>query len=242
MKKWQVYAASATGAAHLARDIPCQDAFHWAAVDERLVAAVCDGAGSASQSATGADFVSRQLVERLSWQPSGALTPELIQQMLEQIRMDLYFLATEANNQLEDYACTLVAAWIDEQQVCLIHLGDGVAAVRAASGDEQLSVPENGEYANQTWFLTSENWREHLRITFVSLPVDQLILMSDGVQPFALDKSGQALFDPFMGPVIRYLQQTAEEPGSSALQATLGDPRTSEITGDDKTLLIALRS
>ncbi|VTR24589.1 Uncharacterised protein [Serratia fonticola] len=38
--------------------------------------------------------------------------------------------------------------------------------------------------------------------------------MSDGVQPFALDKSGQALFEPFMGPVIRYLQQTAEEPAA----------------------------
>ncbi len=66
-------------------------------------------------------------------------------------------------------------------------------------------------------------------------------MMTDGVQPFALNRRGDALFSPFIDPVLRYLQQSSEAEGSEALRATLDDPRTWAITGDDKTLLVALR-
>ncbi|MNI87484.1 hypothetical protein D3C73_1446860 [compost metagenome] len=64
--------------------------------------------------------------------------------------------------------------------------------------------------------------------------------MSDGVQPFAMSRAGDSLFQPFIAPVIRYLAGVDETHGSQALHATLADPRTDQITGDDKTLLVAL--
>lgn len=45
-----------------------------------------------------------------------------------------------------------------------------------------------------------------------------------------------------MDPVLRYLPQVSEVEGSEAIRATLDDPRTWAITGDDKTLLVALRN
>ena len=67
-------------------------------------------------------------------------------------------------------------------------------------------------------------------------------MMTDGVQPFALNRAwGMRCSLPFIDPVLRYLQQSSEAEGSEALRATLDDPRTWAITGDDKTLLVALR-
>lgn len=73
-----------------------------------------------------------------------------------------------------------------------------------------LLLPENGEYANQTWFLTSDDWREHLHISPFSGRATRLVMMTDGVQPFALNRRGDALFSPFIDPVLRYLQQSSE--------------------------------
>jgi len=79
-----------------------------------------------------------------------------------------------------------------------------------------------------------------LRLTRFEGPVQALVLMSDGVQPFAMTRRGDTLFQPFFAPVLRYLSAVDDVHGSQALQATLSDPRTDGITGDDKTLLIAL--
>ena len=81
-------------------------------------------------------------------------------------------------------------------------------------GTRYVSQPENGEYANQTWFVTSENWEAHLRVIPLNKPVKQVILMSDGVQPFAMNKACDALYEPFITPVIRYLKTVSEDSGS----------------------------
>jgi hypothetical protein len=87
-----------------------------------------------------------------------------------------------------------------------VHIGDGAAAL-SLDAEQHFSLPENGEYANQTWFLTSDDWREHLHISQFAGRATQLVMMTDGVQPFALNRRGDALFSPFIDPVLRYLQQ-----------------------------------
>lgn len=246
MMTWSIYAASATGASHKQRNIVCQDAFAFHREKNTLIAAVCDGAGSARFSDVGARYVTRLFVQRLSELPEvDYLSAEQVKsgaiRILNEIRQQLADLATQKGHDLKDYACTLVAAWIGDKNGWLVHLGDGLAVVTDKNTQTTLSLPENGEYSNQTWFLTATDWQPHLRFT----PIEhsqQLILMSDGVQPFAMNKQGNGLYDPFITPVIRYLSQVDEELGNKALFGTLDDPRTYEITGDDKTLLIAFRS
>ncbi len=118
------------------------------------------------------------------------------------------------------------------------HIGDGVGVVEFDDGTSVLSLPENGEYANETYFVTQDEWSAHLRVTPFSGRVRCLALMSDGAMSFAFKKTG--LFRPFMDPVVSYLNNTEEAEGSEALLATLAGEGTWTITSDDKTLLVAL--
>ncbi len=246
---WSIYCASVQGRSHQENNQPCQDAWSVEHTANGLAACVCDGAGSARYSDVGSRYVSRLFVQRVSeFGDVDYLTIEEIQPViirtLSAIREQLVSLANDKQGELKDFACTLVAAWIGKRQGFLFHLGDG-AAIASYQQDGQridtVSVPENGEYANQTWFLTSTDWQEHLRITPITAKIERVILMSDGVQPFAMNKHCDALYLPFIEPVTRFLQQNDEQTGSEALKGTLDDPRTYSITGDDKTLLVAFR-
>lgn len=244
-------AASATGRSHLDRGQPCQDAQASACVGAALVAAVCDGAGSATHSDIGAQHVSRSVVDALAASallrataplalPVEVLRP-LVETAIEDARGQLALKAAGQGVRLADHACTLVGVLADARGGWFFHVGDGVAAC-AFNGDaaDAVSLPANGEYANETWFVTGSNWREQLRLTRFEGDVQAIVLMSDGVQPFAMSRAGNTLFEPFIAPVLRFLGGVDEAHGSAALHATLADPRTDQITGDDKTLLIAL--
>ncbi|KRB06793.1 PP2C family serine/threonine-protein phosphatase [Lysobacter sp. Root690] len=248
---WRIYAASATGTSHVGKGIPCQDAFAFHADGERLVAVVCDGAGSASRSDQGsrvvADTVTRVLSERLRGD-STVLDDEhafeaLASAAIETARAALVEMAEADKASLSSYAATLVGFAGDGQRGWFFHIGDGIGVAEAASTDEPgvVSAPENGEYSNETYFVTGDAWRQHLRVLAVSASTARLALMSDGAMPFAMDKGNTGLFKPFIDPVARYLASVGEDDGSRALLGTLDDPRTHGITSDDKTLLIALR-
>lgn len=252
---WRIYAASATGTSHVGKGIPCQDAFAFHADGERLVAVVCDGAGSASRSDQGsrvvADTVTRVLSERLR-SGSPALDDEdafeaSASEAIQTVRAALIEIADTDKASLSSYAATLVGFAGDGQRGWFFHIGDGIGVAEAsadhASADEAsvVSAPENGEYSNETYFVTGDAWRQHLRVLAVTAPTARLALMSDGAMPFAMDKGNTGLFKPFIEPVARYLASVGEDDGSRALLGTLDDPRTHGITSDDKTLLIALR-
>lgn len=246
MNDWLAYGASVTGIAHQERQIPCQDAYFIRRKGEYLIAAVCDGAGSSRYSEQGAQLVARLFTLRITeWPNIDLLTEKQItqgaKQLIEDIRLQLAEYAEIKQCALNEYASTLVACWVGDDSGYLFHLGDGIAVVEYCDGTSYVSQPENGEYANQTWFVTSENWEAHLRVIPLNQPVKQVILMSDGVQPFAMNKAGDALYEPFITPVIRYLKTVSEDSGSEALAGTLADPRTHSITGDDKTLVICIR-
>ena len=60
--KWKVFFASATGKYHLDRNDPCQDAGHYAVIDDVLIGVVCDGAGSSSNGQSGSEFFADTLL------------------------------------------------------------------------------------------------------------------------------------------------------------------------------------
>lgn len=257
---WRIYAASATGSSHLDKGIPCQDACAFHARGDVLVAVVCDGAGSASRSDEGsrlvADMVARALGDRFEREPELLRGDqeaffEIAAEAVANARDALVEIAQTATVSLSSYAATLVGYAGDAQRGWFFHIGDGIGVAEpadaAAEDDETaaapvVSLPSNGEYANETYFVTGESWREHLRVLPVPAPTARLALMSDGAMPFAMQKNNAGLFKPFFDPVARYLASVDEELGSRALFGTLDDPRTHGITSDDKTLLIALRS
>jgi hypothetical protein len=247
---WRVFAASAIGTSHREDGRPCQDAFAYRADGDNLIAVVCDGAGSSDQSQVGARVVAESVVHAVAAQIGNNLvgadtSAERWRAVMETIitgaREALQAIAKAAAGELSSYASTLVGAVAWPSRLFFFHIGDGVAVARPRAPDARdiVSLAENGEYVNETYFVTGTEWLLHLRTSFHDVPIETVVLMSDGAAPFAMAKGQQELHHPFIDPVQRYLDQTGEAEGAAALARTLEDPRIDSITTDDKTLLIA---
>lgn len=247
---WKVFLASAAGRYHLAANAPCQDAGHYAVVDGVLIGVVCDGAGSAAEAQAGSQFFARTVAERLAAsikarefaQAGEADYREYLAPTIGAARAELGEIAAARRLTLRDFASTLVGCIVSRSGGCFFHVGDGFAIHQNDAGDSILSQPENGEYADETYFVTNEDWHEHLRITSVPeiLPGAVIGLMTDGTAPFAVNREKTGFFRPFLNPVVNYLRNAAEQDGSQALLGLLSSEKTLEITSDDKTLLLAL--
>lgn len=248
---WRIFAAAAIGSSHLEAGTPCQDAFAGRAVGDTVIACVCDGAGSQPLSHEGSRFLSDEVVRLLAdrvaaGEALAAADQEsfthIVRDIVGQVRAALEARAVASGVELSNYAATLVGAIASADRGYFFHVGDGVgaASLRDGSLPEIISVPENGEYANETYFVSGVDWSEHMHVTPIASPMREIALMSDGAAPFVMAKGGASLYRPFMDPVLRFLESNSEADGSHALSATLEDPRTHQITGDDKTLLLAL--
>jgi hypothetical protein len=151
---------------------------------------------------------------------------------------------TANGHSLSAFHATVVGAIAGPSGGIFFHLGDG-AAFATMLGDFSQSIfspPENGEYANETFFFTQPDWQNHLRLTSFDGQFDLIALMSDGVTPFALAPGASAPHEPFIGPLSRYLRSHTQEEGRKALAVTFEKDAIRRITGDDKTLVWALRA
>lgn len=250
--KWKVFFASATGKYHLDGNTPCQDFGHHVVVDDVLIGVVCDGAGSAREGQAGAEFFARNVTELLTEAvQSGKFTGgdevayrEHLAGIIGRVRADLEGAAQAREMTLRDFACTLVGCIASRSGGCFFHIGDGFAIYMEGDGESVLSRPENGEHADETYFVTDAGWNEHLRVTAIGqISQGGLIgLMSDGTAPFAVNRPKTGFYRPFIDPVVKFLRDATEEHGSEALKNVLADEKTYAITPDDKTLLLALAS
>jgi hypothetical protein len=250
--KWKVFFASATGKYHLTSNVPCQDAGHYAVIDDVLIGVVCDGAGSAREGQAGSEFFATKVTELVSESiQSGQFAQDTqsgygdyLAAIIETARSQLNDIAVGRQLAMRDFACTLVGCIISRDGGCFFHIGDGFAIYMKDDGESVLSLPENGEYSDETYFVTEDNWNEHLRVTLLSeVNRGGLIgLMSDGASPFAVNRPRTGFYRPFIDPVVAFLRNTTEHNGSQALRNVLEDEKTYEITSDDKTLLLALAS
>lgn len=242
---WSVFSASTIGKRNLQQGVAGQDASHCVVTHDVLVAVVCDGAGSVAEGRTGSQFVARTLAEQLSitLQAEGSACLEAtIQSAIESVRTRLADLASLRQLALHDFSCTLLGCVATRRGGCFFHIGDGFAIQQDAAGGSVLSRPENGEYADETYFVTDENWRDHLRLTALPAPEPGCVigLMSDGTAPFAVNRTRDGFFRPFIDPIAAFLREATAPNGNAALRTLLESPRACEISHDDKTLLLAL--
>jgi hypothetical protein len=251
---WRVFCASATGKRNLEHGVAGQDASHYIVAGDVLVAIVCDGAGSVPEGRSGAEFVARALAEELANAAQGdpglcdvealgsARLEAVIRGGVDVVRTRLGALAVSRELAPHDFSCTLVGCVASPGGGCFLQIGDGFAIQQAANGDCALSHPENGEYADETYFVTDETWNEHLRITPLPAPQPGCVigLLSDGTAPFAVNRARSGFFRPFIDPIAAYLREATAMTGNEALRNLLESPRAVEISPDDKTLLLAM--
>lgn len=252
---WKIVSESVRGADHGKDHLPCQDA-HASSVlgDGFLVAVVSDGAGSATQALFGATAITSYLTKWLTrWRQllkvsDIASIPSVeIQKVIERgiikVRGKLLIKSQCIHGTISDFHATLVGAIADQSGGWLFHIGDGAVLAFECRDSKNyiLSSPENGEYSNETYFFTQDDWKEHLRLTWFGPECDTLMLMSDGVTPAALAKGASAPFDSFINPVTKFLSENDVITGKRALVELLERPAMQAISGDDKTLVWARR-
>jgi Protein phosphatase 2C len=244
---WVVTAASVRGPDHARERRPRQDACAWRVEGCRLVAAIADGAGSAPMSREGARLCSATLVHALSGSspPLGNEENEAVREPVEAAIADVRSclecrLGGTARGSLRDYTATVVGVWAEGERGWLFHIGDGAAAAARAEdpADSVVSPPENGRFAEETFFFTDRAWRKHLRITPFSAR-NLVVLASDGAGSFTFAPRWRGLEAEFIGPLVRHLEGRRPAAARRTLALILRAPGAQAISGDDKTLVLA---
>lgn len=229
--------ATCTGRHHSAAGLPCQDKIALVRGMGTLCAALADGAGSRMDSDLGADCVTRCAAGLLAGEfdrlwalgddLAGYLTDACIQ-TLAHLEPPIY-----------EMACTLLFfAGHEDGRYLSGHLGDGLQILVKEGETSVFSPPENGEYQNETFFITALDAPEHLRVRRGRLESEgALLLMSDGM--------GEALYQhstgrpaPACATIVGWLQENGdEETISRALESNLREISRGR-SGDDLSLAV----
>jgi hypothetical protein len=253
---WKYVYCTIAGTSHFSSGLPCQDhslirEFTATDAESVLLLVASDGAGSASRAEVGSKLVCDSINARVDAylrQNSNLsdITKELIESWLDDwIRRDLYQQASAEQLQVREFACTLVAALLGTTTSIFLQIGDGAIVVAEDPGYRHIFWPQNGEYANSTYFVTDDMALDNLMFKKLETsPVDEISLFTDGIQSLALKFDTKSAHNPFFHPFFTRLRH--EPPGESEvlgplLQDFLNSPAVNERTDDDKTLLLATR-
>lgn len=253
---WGFAAASVIGRDHLRHNLPCQDAHlcevHEGSDGEILIAAVADGAGSATHSDAGAleacrafASVAKDLLRThhcpADWsQETGLVIATAVHEA--EVR-----LAEALGVAVSDLASTLVATVVGPSGGAFFQVGDGAMVTPAEEEGlwAWIHWPHQGEYANTTTFVTHEVDRQDFQFDTTDHVVDEIAMFSDGLQHLVLRMAEQTVQDVWfekMMPPIRNRAEPGEYTDLSASLATyLGSPIVADRTSDDVTLVLASR-
>ena len=195
---WKSVCCAVQGRGHKKKDLPCQDKVTRRLKDDVSVIALADGAGSEELSHFGAecvvncvaDFVAENFSKLIAETDGRNVTKKILEILLDALNVEAQRL--ECN--LKNLSSTLLVAAVNEENFFLAHLGDGVIGYINESGLKTVSTPDNGEFSNETVFVTSPNAASHLRIYKGRLKnISGFILMSDGAEQSLYHKRTKTL-------------------------------------------------
>lgn len=247
LSHWRVIAASVRGKSHEKVGQLCQDAHHWEKLpDGVLVAAVADGAGSATLGKVGAIVAAQTAVEiclqaHKPRHDDGEGWQEVLSDALVAAKIAVEAEAIACNMTARDLATTLILVIATPKLIAAAQVGDGVAVAGDARGNIiALTTPQRGEYANETTFLVSPNALDTAQINLWHGTPANIAILSDGLQLLALEVGEGTPHTPFFSPLFNFIAAvTDEDEAKEQLVAFLRSPRIAERTDDDLTLLLA---
>lgn len=222
----------------------CQDAVFGKGLNGTSCVALADGAGSRRLSGTGARRAVRVVVEYVLANFDSLFDQVLRDEkrnaassILDLISEELSSDRFSRRGSLEDYACTLIFAAAHEDRLLLGHLGDGLAFSVSTDSAEIASLPDNGEFANETYFLTGRDAIDHFRLEAKKLETPKSILLaSDGAAVSLLRRSDHAVA-PAVARMCEWTVLHPRKAMNAALRANL-EGMFRENTTDDCSIAI----
>jgi len=144
-----------------------------------------------------------------------------------------------------DFACTLLGAVAGQDHTLFFQIGDGAIVVSADGGEyETIFWPEQGEYANTTFFVTDEGFSDHLDIRHYGSMPGEIALFTDGLQTLALSFARKKAHEGFFRPLFEALRQHPDSgflDFSRQLSVFLTRDDVSARSDDDKSLVLAVQ-
>lgn len=252
MSSWRILHDSAAGTSHEAAGTPCQDSCDARATqpaeEEFLILACADGAGSASLSDVGSALACRRFVEAACAELQGgtslaALDESAVARWVKAVRRALQVEADARGIVVRELACTLLTAVVGESAALFAQVGDGAIIVGEMGGYSPVFWPQNGEYANTTHFVTDAGWEAALQKRRWRGRLEEVALLTDGLQMLALNFSTRSVHAAFFAPFFGALRAAeAHDELRVPLRQFLNSPQVNARTDDDKTLLLATRA
>jgi hypothetical protein len=251
--RWKVTHASVTGRAHTDHGEPGQDFSRAGTIqisdEEFFIGLAADGAGSTTEGGHGAQIACDTLYQKITGAVSNTgdisrITDQNIREWLEECRLAIAAESQKNGKRLKDYACTVLGSVAGSNHSVYFQIGDG--AIVTYSGKEYQTVfwPEQGEYANTTFFITDEHYHGHLHILHAD-SAEEIALFTDGLQNLVLLFSQKKAHQGFFQPLFESLRRDPgiEFPGfSSRLEAFLCREDINARSDDDKTLVLAVQT
>jgi hypothetical protein len=255
--EWTYICSSVIGSRHLEAGLPCQDASDCKLVSltddsEVIIAIASDGAGSARYAQAGsatacARFVSDVRASLDKYATMSFLTADYLKEWITVFQREIKVIAEQNETSSREYACTFAAAIIAKEQGAFAQIGDGgIVILDSETNDSYQTVfwPQQGEFANQTNFLTDARAEANLMFTTISRNIKEIAVFTDGMQGLVLNEESQTAHSPFFKPIFAALRKS-EAGCPEALQNGMVDylmsSRVTERTDDDKTLIFATR-
>lgn len=241
---WKSVCCEVQGRGHIKADIPCQDKTKQLFRNGVSLITLADGAGSAKLSHFGAECV----VENISVYVADNFQ-QLIQNadgkqvklaIMEELKRVLYSKAEELECKLGDLASTLLFVAVCEDKYIIVHIGDGVIGYLDGSELKIASSPDNGEFANVTTFVTSNEALVSMRLFKGDIKeISGFVIMSDGTEQSLYHKPSKTLAKS----IIKLMHRTcltSDGVMHSQLRETL-ENIISQKTQDDCSIAILAR-
>jgi len=189
---------SVIGKGHLKLNKVCQD--HSKKYEKKInILTLADGAGSKSHSHIASKLLTKEICKYLKKNFDKIYEGEyiyvrenLMTYLLEKLKNKQYSLSL---NSIDQLASTLLFVAIKDNKFITGHIGDGVIGYVKNDELKVISKPENGEYANSTYFIHPK-FKNMLRLGKGELKnITGFILMTDGGEDGLYDKRKQKLIE-----------------------------------------------
>ena len=254
-RQWTVASATRQGTSHEKFGTPCQDAVH----HERgtllrtgqsfVTAALADGAGSSAHAKQAAEIAAREAARKArelleaSNGDGEQETKKALKGAFNAARKGIEETAAKDGCPISWYHTTLLLVIHTGDLLGTAHIGDGGIIRRDRAGKyELLSAPEQGEYANETRFITDPNLGEAWRMTTTPGGAgDQVALFSDGVQRIVLDYADghPKPHEPFWNGIFGWLEtRKGSDQATKELEEFVQSKAVSSRTQDDVSLVL----
>ena len=222
--KWKLAGSSVIGLSHIKNNLPCQDHISILDNDDCCCISLADGAGSAKFAELGASIVTSKTCELIEQYFDNFFedeAKEVREKIIHVLRTNLGKQAKVKEAVKRDFASTLLFVAIKGDNFIAGHIGDGIIGYIKDEDLITLSPPENGEYINETYFVTSINYQKNLRLFKGSVEnISGFVLMSDGTCESLFDKANRNLA-PIVKEIVEWLDENPTDVVTNALKSNL---------------------